>query len=466
MLILGLEASTSSVKALLFDTNACVLKEVQRAYKSETADMVSMDAASVFDALMEVAKECISGAEEAVEGIAMATIWNSLLFYDEQMNPLGRIVTWADRSGSLEVFENRGSDFTETGCPQSYKYARWQLMRGAEQDKLRKASKVGFLSDYLYMRMTGLWCVTQMSATGGGLINLRTGEWDEAALEDIGLSSDMLPPLVDYKVKRPLSRDIAIELGLPEGISVGFPNGDGGLNQLGEGELEQGIMSMSVGTSAAVRVLTDQLPEPENEGIWWHYLEEGRYIAGAAIAGAGNCLDWYMKILNADSRSHEELVKSIEDSNIENAPIFLPFIYGEQSPGWQRSRAWGFTGDWSEQGYYSVLEGVLFNLYQGYEMISDSLGEPTVIKLSGGILKSPYWIQLAADVFNRPMVVSDIIHGSLYGAFSVMSDQMPLRENQNVVYPSSNAASVKRRYMQYLDKYLSTTISGDNLLRP
>lgn len=461
MLLLGLEASTSSAKALLFDTVEGLIKEVQNKYSDETADMKSMDSDGVFEALMVVAETCLEGFSDKVQGIAMATIWNSLQFYDDQGKALRRTRTWADLSGDLAILQACESDFLYTGCPQSFKFARWQLMCKDEQKIIHEASNVGFLSDDLYRRMTGKWCVSRMSAAGSGLLNLETGDWHEPALKSIGLASEKLPPLVGYKVKEKISQEVALRLGLSNQVEVGFPNGDGGLNQVCESGLDQGIMTMSVGTSAAVRVMTDQLPAKEDEGIWCHYLSKGHYITGATIAGGGNCLDWYMARLNKDHKTHEALVASISEDSREEGPIFLPFIFGEQSPGWQRERGWGFTGDWKTQGYYSVLEGILFNLYQGYDLVCKRYGQPKEIRLSGGILHSPYWVQLAADIFNQPMVLSKVTHTSLLGAFRVFDDQIKVLASEDVVYPRDNRDLIQSRYRKYLEAY-----KGQPLIQP
>ena len=56
--------------------------------------------------------------------------------------------------------------------------------------------------------------------------------------------------------------------------------------------------------------------------------------------------------------------------------------------------------------YHAVLEGVLYNLLQCMRELEALNGRPRAIKLSGGIVHSPYWTQMCADIMGLPMDVS------------------------------------------------------------
>ncbi|MEG1858542.1 MAG: FGGY-family carbohydrate kinase, partial [Pseudoflavonifractor sp.] len=66
--------------------------------------------------------------------------------------------------------------------------------------------------------------------------------------------------------------------------------------------------------------------------------------------------------------------------------------------------------------YYGAMQGVLFNLLQCYEVLSGLNGIPETIKLSGGILRSPVWTQMCADVFGHDMECPDMEQASMSGA--------------------------------------------------
>lgn len=69
--------------------------------------------------------------------------------------------------------------------------------------------------------------------------------------------------------------------------------------------------------------------------------------------------------------------------------------------------------------YYSVLEGILFNLYQSYKILIDIDKEPEKIKISGGIINSKIWLQMAADIFQKEIIISNFKDASIMGAVAI-----------------------------------------------
>jgi gluconokinase len=74
--------------------------------------------------------------------------------------------------------------------------------------------------------------------------------------------------------------------------------------------------------------------------------------------------------------------------------------------------------------YHAVLEGVLFNIYQCYEVLTKVGKIPERVKLSGGILESPYWTQMAADIFGRSIEIDPAQNASLVGAATVAMEKL------------------------------------------
>ena len=154
-------------------------------------------------------------------------------------------------------------------------------------------------------------------------------------------------------------------------------------------------MTLSVGTSGALRLAYDEPVLPENASTWCYYVLNGKRLAGAATSGAGNCLEWFAKkAYKGSGLKFKQLDKIAMEVNVEKAPIFSPFLFGERNPGWQDSRQGGFMGLKSHHEigdlYHAVLEGVLFNLFQCYKTLINITGEPQEIRISGGIENSPF----------------------------------------------------------------------------
>jgi len=149
--------------------------------------------------------------------------------------------------------------------------------------------------------------------------------------------------------------------------------------------------------------------------------------------------------------------------------VFLPFIFGERCPGWQEERAGGFfgIGPKHDRGslYYSVLEGILFNMYQCYGILEGLTGPPSRIVVSGGITRSAEWMQLAADIFGLKLETTGSANDSTVGAALVAISglegesavELPEEEPSAVYEPvAKNREALMERYGKYLGMYAST----------
>jgi gluconokinase len=52
-----------------------------------------------------------------------------------------------------------------------------------------------------------------------------------------------------------------------------------------------------------------------------------------------------------------------------------------------------------------LIEGVCFGLYSVGEALESVVNPITEITVSGGFTASPLWIQLLADIFQKPMIL-------------------------------------------------------------
>lgn len=128
-------------------------------------------------------------------------------------------------------------------------------------------------------------------ASGTGLLSLRALDWDPE------LASERESPwrrceLCEYDRCLPL----CFRRRSPAWSRTGNPfvtaHPDGAMNQVGDDALEEGIMTLSAGTSAALRMVSDRAAVPDTPSLWCYYAP-GRYLTGAATAGCSNCIDWF-----------------------------------------------------------------------------------------------------------------------------------------------------------------------------
>ena len=420
MRILAMESSTSSAKAMLYDTdkNTSIVKT--RKYPQMFEKAAVHDAQTVFSETMSVAGELLNGCGD-IDIISLGGTWHSLCLCAYNMEPFTPVLPWC-YTGASELCKKLREDrqyvsdyYHKTGCMVNAIYPFF---------KLKMFKDMGFdLNQYLIAgqgvyntyRMTGQRVVTECTASGTGLLNIYKKQYEESLLEELGIKASVLPELVAYNQTFPLLKEAADFLGLKPGIPVIPSNSDGGLNQIGVGAMNKGVMTFSVGTSGAIRLTTSRPIIPETPSTWC-YMSPKMWLSGAATSGACNCVDWF-KANFAKNKSYENLERDAGPE--KDIPIFLPFVFGERCPGWNDDRKGSFehlgTSHSIEDLYRSVQEGTLFNLFQCYETLTSVNGVPEKIKLSGGILNSPRWTQMCADIFGSDMEIAAQSQSSLLG---------------------------------------------------
>jgi len=477
MNILAVEVSTSSAKAILYGTDTGVLSIVGVPYPELIGDVVSIDPEGMYEALIEAVHKILRDCPITVDAIGIASTWHSMLLLDQERRPVSQISTWADTSASPTVQSYRqDANFSKwiyqrSGCAIHSMYPLWKFvhLKRTQAEALKRTTYLSSQGEYLLEELTEQKGISRSVAAGSGFLNIHTLEWDPEILAFAGLEPHMLAPLREPDSSSPLSNKAAERLGLKAGIPVIIGGPDGALNQIGAGAMRKGLMTLSVGTSGAIRITSDIPVLPEQPSTWCYYLAEGKWIAGAATSGAGNCVEWFMKKINRGEWKYKELDTFIQNTaadELQTAPTFLPFLYGERCPGWREDREGGFVNikGTHEIGhlYYAMLEGILMNLYQCYCILEQVSGSPDDIQISGGIVQSSIWLQMAADIFQKELHTSSMEHASTMGAVALVMkamgvidtlDQFKPEDGKTITPDPTKKAWYLDRFHKYQDWY-------------
>src|SRR5262249_51801040 len=138
-------------------------------------------------------------------------------------------------------------------------------------------------------------------ASGTGLLDLTTNDWDAELLQVLGLDAERLPRIVEQPVWL-----------------------DAVCSNLGAGAVGHGRATLMVGTSGAMRVLYEtERPQPR-DGLFMYRVDGRRVAEGGALSDGGNLHRWLEETLAERSTPLRE----------EHGLTFLPFLGGERSTGW------------------------------------------------------------------------------------------------------------------------------------
>ncbi len=469
---------------MLYDTLTDTFDTVTHGYTQDTMTGSGMpgqaaspagsgpDAEGCFRQMCAAGREVIQKADrlrrdgknsaDEVELIALVSVWHSILLCDRSHSPVTPVLHW-NHTGAAAIYSRIREDasavrryYQTSGCMVNAIYPFFKIQMLMEMGLPVPDSYLLSQGAYNTLRMTGRMAATRCSASGDGLLDIRKKEYNLNGLHAFGVEEWQLPKLVDSEEMFPLTEEAASLLGLKSGTPVLPANADGGSNQIGAGAAREGIMTLSVGTSSALRLSVKEPLLPAEPSIWC-YLSPKGYLSGAATNGGCICTDWAKKRLFPAGTGYNEIEGEIRDR--ETTPVFLPFLTGERCPGWNDRRAGGFlyVKDHHTAGdlYLAVQEGVLFNLYQCYEELLRNHPAPEKIMLSGGILGSSFWTQMCAEIFGQDMTVTDVTQGSLLGGIVMGMGAAGIITDVNAYQPKVLRTIRVRpeQHQAYLEKY-------------
>jgi gluconokinase len=178
---------------------------------------------------------------------------------------------------------------------------------------------------------------------------------------------------------------------------------------------------------------------PGNEA-WCYYLAENNWLSGGVLHDAGNVLNWFANnfMANPDADVFAQMNKLADETPPgADGLYFLPYLGGERCPHDRPDATGVIHGLTFAHGrnhmVRAMMEGLAYNLFAVYRMLAPSLGPELVV--TGGILKSPVWLKIVANFFNKTLWLPKIQEASAWGgimlglkAIGVFSD---LAESQN-----------------------------------
>ncbi|HEX8362449.1 MAG TPA: gluconokinase [Longimicrobium sp.] len=435
--VLALDAGTSSLRAGLFDAAGEPLGEPARAeypWRTEEGAMEA-DAEVMLARCVEVIDAALvetrrAGAE--IAAVAMDTFWHGLVGVGADGRAATPLFGWGDvrAAGAARELAARldpAAYHHRTGCwvHATYPAAKLLWLRGRGHDSLPRAGLWLSLGELLTLRFFGEARASISMASGTGLFGLRSCAWDDETLEAIGMTAAELPAVSDDPLSG-LKPEWARRW--PELAEVPwFPAlGDGACASLGSGAFGPGRVGLTVGTSAALRVLrTDPEPDPP-DSLWCYRLDALRTVSGRALSNGGNAFAWLAGTLALPEDLDAELDALPPDGHgLTVAPGLLPERPPALDPD-ERAALHGVTLATTPLHIARAwLEAVAYRIAGAAEAVEAAYGPAAEVVASGGALHaSPTWTRIIADVLGRPVRLAAVEEGTARGAALLIMERL------------------------------------------
>ena len=273
--------------------------------------------------------------------------------------------------------------------------------------------------DYLAFWLTGRKVMEYGDASGTALMDVRTRTWSREAIDAIDPAlADKLPPLADSRAPAgTLRRQIAATWGLKPDVLVSG-SGDNMMGAIGTGNVREGIVTASLGTSGCIYACSER-PVVDPKGEVAAFCDAtNRWLPLVCTMNVTVATEMVRRHLELDHESFAKLAASVPAGS--DGLLLIPFFEGERTPNCpDGTGVWLGVRDRTMNAAHlarAAMEGVTLGLNHGLNRLRELGIAPREIRLTGGGAKSAVWRQVAADVFDRPVVCPASEEGAAYGA--------------------------------------------------
>jgi gluconokinase len=424
-LAIGVDLGTGSARAFVLDVAGQRLGGVRQPYAWRTAVDGTVEADP--DEVVERVLVALDGATAAVPAgatvvaVGISGLWHTLLGVGPGGKPVTPVFAWSDTRATAaaaalrsELDEARVHARTGVRLHPSYPPAKLRWLRADRPELWREARRWMSLPEYLWLRLTGEHVADLSMAAGSGLLDQARLEWDGELLQACDVAPDQLGSIAAGHAQGSLpGRAVPAAARWPSLRDALWraPVGDGACANIGSGCTGADRAALSIGTSAALRVMTAGPWTPPPPGLWRYRVDPARSLLGGAISNGGLVRGWLENVLRLPAQGAELDALLEARQPAVHGLAFLPFLAGERSPDWPLDAVASVSGVRLATSALDLLqagmEAVAYRLALLRERLRHALPGVREIVASGGALHaSPAWASLLADTFGDPVRVT------------------------------------------------------------
>ena len=399
-LVIGVDSSTQSTKALLVDAETGTVLESQHAPHPAGTSVDPRHWLDAFD-------QASAGLLERAEAISVGGQQHGMVALDAADSPVHDAILWNDTRSSqeaLDLIDEMGgaaacADAVGSVLVASFTSTKLRWLRDHEPDAASRTQRVLLPHDYVSRHIVGGGepFTDRGDASGTGYFSTRDDAW----------RPDLAEAAVGHAVELPRIVPAAeIAAKSASGLAVAAGTGDNMAAALAL-DLLPGDVVVSIGTSGVASAIAND-PVADPTGSVTGFADAGsRFLPLVATINAARILELQARLLGVD---HDELARlALAAPAGANGLTVLPYYDGERTPS--RPDA---TGTWSglttattrEDLARAAVEALLCSLADAIDhLTATTRTAPQRILLVGGAASNPAVRTLAPAIFGRPVTV-------------------------------------------------------------
>jgi xylulokinase len=432
---MGVDVGTGGTRALLVDSGGKEVAAVTAAHEDMRmeqplwAEQRPEDwAQAAVQAIRGVlAKTGVSGDD--VRGVGMSGQMHGLVILDRNNAVIRPALIWCDQRSQPQVdFINAKLgkqevlEYTANPMLTGFTLPKLLWVRDHEPREFERVRKMLLPKDYVRFTLTGEFASEVSDASGTAVFDVVHRRWSFEMMDALGLDRDILPMCTESsEVSSTLSAQAAALTGLKAGTPVVGGGGDQAASAVGNGIVESGVVSCTLGTSGVVFAHMEKVAYDTQGRVhtFCHAVRDKWHVMGVT-QGAGLSLQWLRNQL-APGATYDSLTEEAAAAPAGSQGLFwLPYLMGERTPHLNAQARGGWIGLTAKHTradlIRSVIEGVSYSQKDGLDVVEQLGVAVSSVRASGGGARSLFWRQILADVFGKRVARLETQEGSAYGA--------------------------------------------------
>jgi len=432
---LGVDVGTGGSRAILLDANgkeaaavSCPHEEMTMLQPLWAEQRPENWAGASFEAIRgALAHAGINGSQ--VRGVGLSGQMHGLVILDRDHNVIRPALIWCDqrsqpqvewinqRLGAAKVLEHTANPVL-TG----FTLPKLLWVRDYEPQSFERLQHVLLPKDYVRLRLTGELATEVSDASGTAMFDVVRRRWSFEMMDGVGVDRSILPRTYESAdITGTVSEQAAALTGLAAGTPVAGGGGDQAASAVGNGVVEPGAVSCTLGTSGVIFAHMEQVTyDPQGRvHTFCHAVRDKWHVMGVT-QGAGLSLQWFRNQFAPDMSYDELLAEAAQSPPGARGLYWLPYLMGERTPYLDAAARGGWIGLTAKHTradlIRALIEGVSYSQKDGLDLVAALGVNVGSIRASGGGARSRLWRQILADVFGKPVVTRASEEGSALGA--------------------------------------------------
>lgn len=445
-LILSIDQGTTSSRAIVFDANTRIVAIAQKEFPQfyPNTGWVEHNPEDIWETVLSVTQEALKKAEDLggeVVGIGITNQRETTIVWDTKTGKaIHNAIVWQDRRTATEckTLIEQGLQNTiqkKTGLRLDPYFSAtkisWILDHVDNARQLAQDGRLAFgtVDSFLIWKLTGgkVHATDVTNASRTNLFNINTMQWDQKLLDIFNVPANILPEVKECADNYGETQTHLLGRAIPiRGVA-----GDQQAAAIGQSCFSAGSIKSTYGTGCFMLLNTgENIVLSKNrllttvaytiDGTTHYALEGSIFIAGAAVQWLRDGIKVIKKATDT-----EHMIKTDED----NAGLYLvPAFTGLGAPHWNpnvRGALFGITQATDQEAIVrATLESVCYQTNDLLTAMRKDGGNPTILKVDGGMVANNWLLQFLSDVLQLPLKRPRVMETTALGAAYLAGRQL------------------------------------------